>query len=96
MKEKKQRNLVAKFAHQFNRAKVEPDKTRYSRKVKHKVLDTSIMTLIKVIAEVSSASLSNLLHDDGPHTISARVRWHLQNRHVHRHSLWLSSKFNPA
>ena len=31
------RNLVAKFAHQFNRAKVEPTKKHYNKKVKHKV-----------------------------------------------------------
>ena len=33
----KQRNLVAKFARQFNKAKVEPDRTKYKRKAKHVV-----------------------------------------------------------
>lgn len=30
------RNLVAKFAHQFNRATVERSKKQYNKKIKHK------------------------------------------------------------
>jgi len=31
-------NLVAKFARQFNKAKVFADKNQYSRKLKHKII----------------------------------------------------------
>ena len=32
----KAKNLVAKYAHQFNRSKVFKDRTQYQRKPKHK------------------------------------------------------------
>lgn len=32
----KQRNFVAKYARQFNKSTVQRDRTKYTRKVKHK------------------------------------------------------------
>ncbi len=42
-------NLVAKFAHQFNKAHVFEDKNKYHRHTKHRKQDTSQIILAKAI-----------------------------------------------
>lgn len=42
------RNPVAKHAHNFNRSVVFAEKTRYTRKTKHKGLDPVPMTIMSV------------------------------------------------
>jgi len=44
-------NLVAKFAHQFNKAHVFEDKNKYRRNAKHRKQEVSLMALIRVIGE---------------------------------------------
>ena len=46
-------NLVAKFAHQFNKAHVFEDKNKYRRNAKHRKQEASPMALIRVIREAS-------------------------------------------
>jgi hypothetical protein len=46
-------NLVAKFAHQFNKAQVFDDKNRYHRNVKHRKQEVSLIMLFSVIRETS-------------------------------------------
>jgi hypothetical protein len=46
-------NLVAKFAHQFNKAHVFEDKNKYRRNAKHRKQEASPMALIRVIGEAS-------------------------------------------
>ena len=42
-------NLVAKFAHQFNKAHVFEDKNKYRRNAKHRKQEASLITLVRVI-----------------------------------------------
>ena len=42
-------NLVAKFAHQFNKAHVFEDKNKYRRNAKHRKQEASHITLVRVI-----------------------------------------------
>ncbi len=42
-------NLVAKFAHQFNKAQVFEDKNKYHRNAKHRKQDISQIIFAKVI-----------------------------------------------
>ena len=46
-------NLVAKFAHQFNKAYVFEDKNKYRRNAKHRKQEASPMALVRVIGEAS-------------------------------------------
>jgi hypothetical protein len=46
-------NPVAKFAHQFNKAHVFEDKNKYHRNVKHRKQEASLITLLRVIKEIS-------------------------------------------
>ena len=46
-------NPVAKFAHQFNKARVFEDKNKYRRNVKHRKQEASPIALVRVIREVS-------------------------------------------
>jgi hypothetical protein len=46
-------NLVAKFAHQFNKALVYVDKNQYRRNAKHRKQEASLITLFSEIREVS-------------------------------------------
>jgi len=46
-------NPVAKFAHQFNKAHIFCDKSKYRRNAKHRKQETSLITLGRVIREVS-------------------------------------------
>jgi hypothetical protein len=45
------KNPVAKYAHQFNKAQVFEDKTRYKRGAKHKGREPFIMSLSKGITK---------------------------------------------
>ena len=42
-------NLVAKFAHQFNKAHVFEDKNKYRRNAKHRKQEASLIILVRVI-----------------------------------------------
>ena len=42
-------NLVAKFAHQFNKSHVFEDKNKYRRNAKHRKQEASLITLVRVI-----------------------------------------------
>jgi hypothetical protein len=44
-------NLVAKFAHQFNKARVFEDRNNYRRNAKHRKQDASPIALVRVIGE---------------------------------------------
>jgi len=46
-------NPVAKFAHQFNKAHVFEDKNKYHRNAKHRKQEASLITLDRIISEVS-------------------------------------------
>lgn len=46
-------NPVAKFAHQFNKAHVFEDKNKYHRNAKHRKQEASLITLDRIIREVS-------------------------------------------
>ncbi|MCX7084793.1 MAG: hypothetical protein NTY69_04555 [Methylococcales bacterium] len=46
-------NLVAKFAHQFNKAHVFEDKNKYRRNAKHKKQEASLSILFRVFREGS-------------------------------------------
>lgn len=46
------KNPVAKFAHQFNRAQVYKDKTKYQRSAKHKGQEPFPMILLVVLEKV--------------------------------------------
>lgn len=45
------KNPVAKYAHQFNKAQVFEDKTKYQRRAKHKGREPFIVSLSKGIAK---------------------------------------------
>ena len=45
-------NPVAKFAHQFNKAKIFEDKNKYQRNAKHRNQEVSLITTAKVIREI--------------------------------------------
>jgi len=45
------KNPVAKFAHQFNKAKAFKDKTKYQRKVKHKEKESFPMIIMNIIGK---------------------------------------------
>ncbi len=47
------KNPVAKFAYQFNKAKVFKDKTKYQRKVKHKEKESFPMIIMNIIGKDS-------------------------------------------
>ena len=55
------RNPVAKFAHQFNKAKVFEDKNHYRRKAKHRKQEASPIALSRVIGEASCVKRSSLI-----------------------------------
>lgn len=46
-------NPVAKFARQFNKAHVFEDKNKYHRNAKHRKQEASLITLDRIISEVS-------------------------------------------
>jgi hypothetical protein len=46
-------NPVAKFAHQFNKARIFEDKNKYHRNAKHRNQEVSLITPAKVIRETS-------------------------------------------
>ncbi len=47
------KNPVAKFARQFNKAHVFEDKNKYHRNAKHRKQEASLITLDRIISEVS-------------------------------------------
>lgn len=47
------KNPVAKFAHQFNKAQVFKDKTKYQRKAKHKGKEPFLMLFLPLLEKVS-------------------------------------------
>ncbi len=47
------KNPVAKFAHQFNRAQVFKDKTKYQRNAKHKGKEPFPIMLLAVLEKIS-------------------------------------------
>ncbi len=55
------KNPVAKFAHQFNRAQVFKDKTKYQRTAKHKGKEPFPMMLLALLEKVSSFYLKILM-----------------------------------
>lgn len=54
------KNPVAKFAHQFNKAHVFKDKTKYQRKAKHKGKEPFPMMLSAVLEKVSALHITKL------------------------------------
>jgi hypothetical protein len=50
-------NPVAKFAHQFNKAHIFCDKSKYRRNAKHRKQEASPITLPRVLGEASCFSV---------------------------------------
>ncbi len=50
-------NPVAKFAHQFNKAQVYKDKSKYLRKIKHKNQEPFPILLLTVLEKVAGFSV---------------------------------------
>jgi len=48
-------NPVAKYAHQFNKSLIFEDKNKYCRNAKHRKQETSPITLVRAVREVSCA-----------------------------------------
>lgn len=53
LQDKPGKNPVAKFAHQFNKAQIFTDKTRYRRKVKHAGLEPFVIVADSAITKGS-------------------------------------------
>ncbi|MDX8128679.1 DUF7230 family protein [Methylomonas sp. BW4-1] len=53
LQDKPNKNPVAKFAHQFNKAQVFADKTRYRRKAKHAGLEPFVIVANSAITKGS-------------------------------------------